>query len=112
MSAITTQALYGVNFPEVEDDQDFWLFLDEAALSLEADAWARCHDLDEFTLDETLTVHLNEATDELRACGYDLCLSSCGRFLLATDHLGTTNWLVITDGQIDAFDLDSLYLGS
>lgn len=114
MAAITTQALYGINFPAepAEDDQDFWLFLDESALMLEADAWAKCHDLDIFDLDEFVTVSLNEATDGLRHCGYDLALSSDGRFLLATDNLGFTRWLAITDGRVDAYDLETVYLGS
>ena len=112
MSALTTQSLYGINFPATPDDDEFWAFLDESAIMLEADAWALAHAGDELELDEYLTVSLNEATDELRAAGYDLELSACGQFLLARDYLGFCHWLTLEDGQIDAYDLESVYFGS
>lgn len=109
---LTTQELYGINFSDNDDDQEFWLWLDEVALTDEADSFADFLALDnDFEL-EVPTVSLNEATDELRQCGYDLQLSSCGKWLIATDHLQESHWLQIEDGRIDECDLATVYLGS
>ena len=106
MSALTTQEMYGINFA---DDQDFWLWLDEAALSHEADSFAEWLENDDPLKIECIPV--GDVVDELKAAGFDLQYSSCGRWLICTRGY-SIQWLNVADGWAAGSDLQSIHAGS